>query len=214
MITTNIAEEELLLHPFKAIFWPRKSILLLADLHLGKATHFRKAGIAVPSGVSDANWDRLSSLLLEFSPSRVIILGDLFHSTYNREWEDLAQLISQFEKIQFELVIGNHDILSPGEYERIGMKVHAEPFRESPFLLTHHPIEDHIAEGYNLSGHIHPCVRMKGRGHQYLRLPCFWFGKKQAILPAFGAFTGMAAIKPHQGDQVFVIAEDEVLQVG
>lgn len=209
----KVAGEELVLHPFKAVFWPKESILLIADLHLGKATHFRKEGIAVPAAVSDTNWDRLTALLLEFKPKRVLILGDLFHSHYNSEWEDFGQLLAQFNQISFELVSGNHDILPAIDYDRINLTVYPESLFITPFWFTHHPIEEHITEGYNLSGHIHPGVRMKGNGRQYLRLPCFLFGPSQGILPAFGAFTGMATVRPTKRDQVFVIGGDEIIQV-
>ncbi|HNU41619.1 MAG TPA: phosphoesterase, partial [Cyclobacteriaceae bacterium] len=64
---------------------------------------------------------------------------------------------------------------------------------------------------YNLSGHIHPAVRLKGTGRQSVMLPCFYFGKQQGILPAFGSFTGMARIVPKKEDRIFVIAENKVI---
>ena len=67
--------------------------------------------------------------------------------------------------------------------------------------------------GYALAGHIHPAVWLTGCGDPGLRLPCFWFARRHGILPAFGAFTGSAVVKPRAGDQVFVIAEDEVVKV-
>jgi len=51
------------------------------------------------------------------------------------------------------------------------------------------------------------------RSWDHLRLPCFWFGDAVGVLPAFGAFTGSAEVRPKRGDQVFVIAEEEVLKV-
>ena len=67
--------------------------------------------------------------------------------------------------------------------------------------------------GYALAGHIHPAVRLSASGEKSVRLPCFWFGARCGVLPAFGAFTGSAEVLPRRGDQVFVIAEEEVLQV-
>jgi metallophosphoesterase superfamily enzyme len=79
-----------------------------------------------------------------------------------------------------------------------------------PFILNHEPGASR--GGYALSGHIHPAVRLSAGGES-LRLPCFWFGARYGVLPAFGAFTGSAEVLPKRGDQVFVIAEEEVLQV-
>ncbi|MEQ8705576.1 MAG: ligase-associated DNA damage response endonuclease PdeM [Phaeodactylibacter sp.] len=201
------------LHPFRAAYWEEEKILLIADLHLGKVQHFRKAGIAVPASVGQENWDRLISLLWDFQPERVLFLGDLFHSEYNRDWEELRSLTQQFGAISFELVEGNHDILSPETYRAARLQVHEEPYRIGRFLLSHHPMEKVPESSYNLAGHIHPGVVLGGMGRQRMRLPCFWFGKVQALMPAFGAFTGTAVVKPKAGDEVFVLAEEHVVQV-
>jgi predicted MPP superfamily phosphohydrolase len=132
-----VAGEQLMLHPFRGLYWKKEKMLLLADLHLGKAVHFRRAGIPVPSAVSHSNWDRLIALLLDFEPERVVFLGDLFHSDYNSEWEELADLIHQFDHIDFELVIGNHDILDMQNYERAGLISHGTGFNHAAFSI--HP---------------------------------------------------------------------------
>ena len=208
-----VAGETLLLHPFKAAFWEARGILFLADLHLGKAAHFRQGGLAVPAQVGHANRDRLASLLLALQPRRVIFLGDLFHSDYNQEWEAFCRLMEQFRTVGFELVIGNHDILPEDHYQSANLKIHQEALEIFPFLLSHHPLKEAPPALYNLAGHIHPCVYLKGNGRQRARLACFYFGERGGILPAFGAFTGMAAVKPREGERAFVIAGDEVLEV-
>lgn len=187
-------------------------MLLLADLHLGKTAHFRKAGIAVPSAAAQSNWDRLYSLLLDYKPQKVVFLGDLFHSSYNPVWEDVGIMTVQFKYTQFLLIQGNHDILAKADYEQAGLSVYPS-LEIGPFLFTHEPLEESSSEQYNLAGHIHPCVHLRGNGRQRLRLPCFYFGKNGGLLPAFGAFTGMAGIQPKDGEEVYVVAEDCVLKV-
>lgn len=206
-----LAQQHLWLHPLKAIYWQETETLLLADLHLGKAVHFRKAGIAAPDAVEDTNFDHLISLLLSFEPKRVLLLGDLFHSNYNMVWEEWEDLLAQFSHVSFELVPGNHDILHPERYQKSRMVIKSTELDEGPFLFTHEPMED-IPEGvYNLCGHIHPGVRLHGNGRQSLRLPCFFFGERRGILPAFGSFTGLAMLSVSRGDQVFGIADGEVI---
>ena len=201
------------LHPFRAVYWVEESTLLIADLHLGKAQHFRKSGIAVPASVGQENWDRLLSLLWDFQPARVLFLGDLFHSEYNTDWDELTALTHQYLSVSFELVVGNHDILSPEAYKSARLRVHNEPYQIGVFLLSHHPMDKVPAGAYNIAGHIHPGVVLEGMGRQRMRLPCFWFGARQALMPAFGAFTGTATVKPKAGDQVFVLAEERVVQM-
>lgn len=205
----EIKGEKLFLLPEKAIYWATKKMLLIADLHLGKSAHFRKNGIAVPNQAEQKNWLLLHKLFKEYEPERVCFLGDLFHSTHNKEWEVFGELIESYPNIDFELVQGNHDILLPELYEKLGFKVHPS-LLEEPFLLTHEPLEE---EGlyYNLAGHIHPGVQLNGKGNQRHRTACFYFGKNGGILPAFGSFTGLYNIKPKKADQVFVVANETVI---
>ena len=86
-----------------------------------------------------------------------------------------------------------------------------EPLMLAGLALCHHPQD--VAGAYVLAGHIHPCVTLAGRGRDRLRLPCFWMGPHRGVLPAFGAFTGMAEIKPTDEDRVFAVAGEVVTRV-
>ena len=209
MLKAEVFGELLELHPQKAAFWPKHKILMVADLHLGKINHFRKAGIPVPTQANDKNIEVLIDLFWKTKPERVLFLGDLFHSHYNPEWEVFGEVVKHFESISFELVLGNHDIMSERQYERKKIQFYNE-LQIGPFLFTHHPIEKELIDSYNLAGHIHPGVRLSGRGKQHLTLPCFYFGKSSGLLPAFGMFTGLASIKSQKDDQIFVIAENKI----
>jgi DNA ligase-associated metallophosphoesterase len=199
--------------PQKAVYLPFKRILLIADLHLGKVNHYRKAGYPVPTKANDENTTVLIDLLNHYKPERILFLGDLFHSHYNEEWEVLGQVIRHFQPVSFELVMGNHDIMSTLQYERHNVTIHREEVRIGKLLLTHAPLEKEEAGFYNIAGHIHPGARLYGKGRQALLLPCFYFGKHMGILPAFGSFTGLYPVRVSKGDQVFVIAEGEVIEM-
>ncbi|MEO1049354.1 MAG: ligase-associated DNA damage response endonuclease PdeM [Bacteroidota bacterium] len=208
----EIRGEKLTLFPEKGALWSRKSTLLLADLHLGKVNHFRKSGIAVPEKANDQNTEKLIDILQLTKPERVIFMGDLFHSHYNLEWEVFGQVINHFTEVSFELVQGNHDIMSSYQYDKHRLKLHNKPLVESPFILSHEPMEEIPDDLYNIAGHVHPGVRLLGKGRQGLRLPCFYFSKNQALLPAFGAFTGMYRISPKKEDSVYLIVENSVIK--
>lgn len=199
--------EQLQLHPWGALFWERESLLVISDLHLGKVTHFRKYGAAVPRKALHRNFERLDGLQATFKPARTCFLGDLFHSHMNREWQ-LFEAWARKCPSELELVVGNHDIISPLRYEALGIRCE-ESLQKGPFLLTHHPMEEYA--GYNLSGHVHPSVRLQGPGRQQLRLPCFYINGNQMILPAFGAFTGSHVMEPQPGDRAYALVEDEVI---
>lgn len=208
----EILEEQFVLYPQKAIFWRSQNALLLSDLHLGKINHFRRAGIPVPSKANDHNLEVLIDLVRLCNPARILCLGDLFHSHYNAEWEVFGEVVKYFSPITFELVLGNHDIMGTYQYSRKGIQIH-DSLRIGKFLLTHHPLES-VPDGmYNIAGHLHPGVSLRGRGRQAMTLPCFFFGENQAFLPAFGKFTGLARIAPKKEDKVYVVAEEKVLLV-
>lgn len=207
----DILGETIELLPQKAVWFKARKTVLMADLHLGKVNHFRLSGIPVPSGANDKNTETLISVLQATGAERLIFLGDLFHSSYNEEWEVLGQVCRHFLSCSFELVLGNHDVLSSVQYERHNLTVHQGQHYIQNFLLTHEPLNQVPAGVYNLSGHIHPAVQLRGSGKQSVTLPCFYFGKRQGILPAFGSFTGTARITPKKEDRIFVIAENKVI---
>ena len=208
----EIFGEQMELLPQKAVFWGRERILFLADVHLGKVNHFRRSGIPVPPKANERNLELIIDLVNLTRPDRVICLGDLFHSHYNPEWEVFGELVKHFVKISFELVLGNHDIMSEQQYVRKGIVVHST-LRIAPFIFTHHPLEEADHEFYNLSGHLHPGVNMRGKARQSVTLPCFYFGENRGLLPAFGTFTGMARIYPKKNGRVFVIVEEKIIEI-
>ncbi len=144
-----------------------------------------------------------------FSPKTICFLGDLFHSSLNKEWELFEQWVSK-TNAEIILVAGNHDIISPLKYEGLHIQV-VQEIQSDGFLLTHHPEE---REGFfNFSGHIHPAVRLRGAGRQTLRLPCFFKSKNQMIVPAFGEFTGSHTLRPSKTNEVFAVTKEAVFQV-
>lgn len=206
----DVAGEAFTLYPQRGMYWMDRHALLLADLHLGKVSHFRRFGIPVPARANNRNIEYLIELVTLSGARRVICLGDLFHSHYNSEWEEFGEVVKHFPHVKFELVLGNHDIMSDLQYERKDIRVY-EDLEMGPFLLTHHPHDG--AGRYNLAGHVHPGVRLRGRGKQAMTLPCFYFGQKQGFLPAFGSFTGMGRIHPQKDDRVYVIAENRIISL-
>lgn len=192
--------------PERAVYWNDKSLLILSDLHLGKAGHFRKHGVPISRNIHLTDLQILESLIQSQKPQEVILLGDLFHSFENNEWQDFLRFLEVYDFIKFTLVEGNHDILS--EYPE-HLKV-VPQLDVPPFSFTHIKEE---SEHYNLSGHIHPGVQMRGRGRQSITIPCFTFREDHAVLPAFGQFTGIKKIRPKREDRVYGIVSEGVIEL-
>lgn len=209
-VNFTIANEEMILLSEKAIILPAHNTLLVSDLHFGKITHFRKNGIGLPPNAAKQDIAMLADLIKKIKPQSVIFLGDLFHSEYNDSWVSFKSMLDLFPDVAFHLVMGNHDILDERMYDGLNVTFQMEI---NDLVLTHEPMDVVIDDKYNLCGHIHPGVRLKGSAKQSLRIPCFFFGQRTGILPSFGTFTGTHVLKPIKGDQVFVVKDDLVIQV-
>jgi len=209
MNVTHFARHDFVLHPSGAAYWPAYNLLLVADVHLGKVAHFRKAGMAVPPASILANFRKLDEVVAYFEPTIICFMGDLFHSDLNREWE-LFSAWSRGQSAQLMLVAGNHDIVDRSLYYQLSIDVIGTLVIDG-IWLTHQP--DIHAERPNICGHVHPCVSIRGMGRQRIKLPRFFQSENQLILPAFGTFTGMYELFPTEADDVFVIADKEVIRV-
>jgi len=203
--------EHLLLLPERVAFWPRTRTLLVADAHLGKAAAFRCGGIPVPSGTTDVNLERLTQLVFACDATRIVFLGDLVHSKAARQavGTSFAAWRQRHAGVDIVLVRGNHDARAGDIDAAWNVRVVSDPLIEDGLALCHAPRP--VAGAFALAGHLHPSAMLTGRGRDRLRVPCFWFAATQAVLPAFGAFTGTADIAAATGDRVFVVAGSRVV---
>lgn len=213
-MNVNLHGERLTLLPERALYWERTRTLFLADAHLGKAATFRAFGMPLPEGGTEADLSRLSAAVERTGAESLIVLGDLLHAEKGRDTATLESVSAWRRRCSFLdvlLVRGNHDDRAGDPPEDWQVRCVDGPVLLPPFVLNHVPLAD--PRGYVLAGHLHPAVRLVGRGRQTVKLPCFWFGEPGAVLPAFGSFIAGATIRPRSGDRVFVATEAEVLAV-
>lgn len=210
--TIALFDEKLMLLPQKAIYIERYKTLFVSDIHLGKTGHFRNAGIAIPGGLAEADLVALSEISREVEIENLIILGDLFHAGINYDIRLFDRWRNIHHDMDISLIKGNHDILSDEIYKHFEIILHNKYLLWNNFLLTHKPLAVDIKLNgcnYIFCGHVHPGVRLTGKGKQSLSLPCFHFTEKQCTLPAFGEFTGKHIIKPNGKDKVYVVTKSD-----
>lgn len=205
--TISIQGQTFMLHASGAMFWEEEELLIISDVHLGKVSHFRKYGSAVPQQAVMGNFHKMNEVLAFFEPENLIFLGDLFHSSLNQEWLLFEAWLGNIAA-EVILIEGNHDIISPLKYEAVGVQLLPELVLRN-FLFTHHPEER--SGFFNFSGHLHPGIKINGLARQNLKLPCFFRTSHQMILPAFGEFTGKYMLSPKKGDEVYVVTGEEVI---
>lgn len=207
----NLQRQRLWLLPQKAIYWQKRETLLIADLHIGKSGHFRKNGIPVPPQVNKNNFAILDKLVEKLEVNHIIFLGDLFHSRINEEWNEFRSWRRNYPGLEVTLVIGNHDILPGKVYHAAHVSVF-QRLKIPPFQFVHDIYKTKKSEYYLLGGHVHPALKLKGKGRQRMKFPCFYFGEESGILPAFGTFTGTAVIRPTEKDRTFVVVKNQIFE--
>lgn len=188
--------------------------LLVADAHIGKAVSFRKLGVPVPEATTAGTLARLSAAVAATGARHVVFLGDLLHAARGRSAATLdavARWREQHAALELTLVRGNHDGHAGDPPPEWRVQCVDEPLRLNGLALCHHPREHDGA--YVLAGHIHPTCVLGGRAHDRLRLPCFHFGPRVGVLPAFGDFTGGHTLPRAPGDRVFVTTAEQVREV-
>lgn len=208
------AGETLVLCVERALYWPARQTLLIADTHFGKDEIFRRAGVPIPEGVSARDLGRISTLVTQHGAERLAVLGDFFHGapTHSEGFQrQFSAWLEAHPQLRIDIVAGNHDRHGATALWNDRLCWQREPYAEEPFALSHRQRDNESA--YTLSGHIHPVLRLRSPSRDRARLPVFWFGERMAVLPAFGSFTGGADIEPHPGDRVFVIADSTIVPV-
>ncbi|MGV6875276.1 ligase-associated DNA damage response endonuclease PdeM [Pseudochelatococcus sp. B33] len=193
VLPIDIAGERLDLHADRALYWPARNSLLIADLHLGKGDSLRAAGIPVPTGGSAHDLARLDALIRRLGAERLWILGDLLHGarmagSWREHWRAFRQ---QHASLDIRLVTGNHDGAAPNA--GLDIACHPDEIEDGPFLLAHQPARHAPAGLLRICGHLHPVVRLPRLPG---RFPAFVIGSSQIVLPAFSAFTGGTPADP------------------
>jgi DNA ligase-associated metallophosphoesterase len=189
----------------KAAWDPQQGLLLLADLHLGKAESFQCQGIPLPSDGDATTLNALLAVAHRLQPRLVVVLGDLIHNRLGLT-EELRQKLAALPSLlgcPLRLIGGNHERGSWLEH------LVQEPSQTmGPLWLSHAP--EPMPSRLNVCGHRHP-VALVGRGADRLRLPCFAYDRSldQLVLPSFGALTGGHPCPP--GEALWLVAEGAIV---
>ena len=113
-----------------------------------------------------------------------------------------------------QLLGSQNDILHKDWYKLAGINVVEEELQITQFRFRHD--KEVALQGklpYLFSGHIHPGILISGMGRQSLRLPCFYFARDFCVLPAFSAFTGTWLMDRDEGENIFAIVENKIVQL-
>lgn len=190
----ELGSARLTLLPDRAVHWPERNAIFVADVHLGKDQVFRRQGLAVPAGVLAQDLARLTKLIDETDAKRLVILGDWIHAPPEpgERWtEEIGAWRTSLDHLAIDLVLGNHDRQIDVWLERWGIQGHRDQMELGGLRLCHEWTPGQAGPG--MSGHLHPGVRLRS-ARENLRLPAFLRSPDHLVLPAFGRFTGLMEI--------------------
>lgn len=209
----HIGGERLLLSAGRALVWPGKELIIIADLHLGKTGLFRQNGVPIPATVQQNDLQNISNLLAQFPSKKLIVVGDMFHQHFNDDIYSFLDWRNSFDALEIILVQGNHDKLPASVYELLGIEVSQPHLDIAPFRFVHKPPTKSADNLITISGHLHPGVSLRGRAKQGMRLPCFTLTEFAMVLPAFSLFTGLQIGDAKEGCHYYAIAGNKVMKV-
>lgn len=202
--------EHLQLWPQRALYWPARRRLMIADLHLGKGEVFRSAGIAVPTGGTGQDLQRLSEVLAATGARSLWVLGDFLHAARSARADAAWQAFRQAQAdVGMAVVLGNHD--RAFHAPDAGVEVQADGVGDGPFVFRHAPADGEDAGQRVVCGHLHPVVRLPGFAR---RQPVFMLRRSLCVLPAFSAFTGGWPVQPEPQTWLAVCGGPSVVPLG
>jgi len=210
---------DILLLPGRAALLPASRTLLVADLHLGKAATFRRAGIPVPEGSSQRDLARIAELVRGCEARRLIVLGDLFHARSGctpQVFAEFAEMRSQIASTAVVLVTGNHDRAVGRLPDSLGLDACVPCLDEPPFHFVHEPataVEHSVRDLFTVAGHLHPTISIRSPSGDRFADRCFVAEPTVLVLPAFGSFTGGHRIVPREGMRLWIARDDGVADV-
>jgi uncharacterized protein len=182
----SICGKSLIADSTGAIYWPAEAALLVADLHLEKASARAEAGAFLPPYDTRETLIRLAEAIDRYQPRRVIALGDSFHdqgAARRIGADDLERLKILQEDREWIWLSGNHDRRIAPEF---GGRIDDE-IKLAGITLRHEPVCGSAT--HEIAGHMHPAAKLSLYGTS-IRRPCFVGNGRRIIMPAFGAFTG------------------------
>lgn len=184
----------------KTLFFPKKGILVVGDLHIGYDNMLRQSGILIPKSQTKSIKKELSEIFQKIESknwnlNKIVFLGDLKHA-FSFEFEEKSEfqeilefLGDKFPKENIILIKGNHDTIDY-TFEGKMKDFHIED--DIAFAHGHQSFDELFNDEvkFIVMGHIHPSVVLhEKQGVKKEAYKCFlegsYKGKEVIVLPSF-----------------------------
>lgn len=201
-----------------ALYMEEPRAVAVSDLHLGFEGALHDQGISIPRRQKKVMVQRLGSLLEEYEPRTLVVVGDFKHEfsrPIREEWNEVLDVLDFLQgKVEVLMVRGNHDNYLRNILNRKGMELHREiHLGNFTFVHGHEAAE---LRGFVVIGHEHPALKLRDQVGASLSLPCFLVLPNLVVLPAFSplAYGTDVFQRPHLSPILNNIDMAEVRVVG
>ncbi len=209
-----LVAENVLLDGRLALFHEEERWLAVADLHFGYELSHRAAGNLFPLWGMKSIETRLSELLGEYHPAKLVLLGDLVHDKAAIfEFCALAERLREYCEVI--LIAGNHDRhfrkcdIDPSTSLRTGL---LESWRSNGFFFHHGHCQDAPVDCIQIVGHHHPAAIVRDGAGLCLKLPAFVQQESCWIMPAFSPWAAGAEWEAQPDDRVWMCSPGRVVK--
>lgn len=194
-----------------ALYVPEFATLLVADLHLEKASNMARRGVHLPPYDTRATLLLLAAVIAHSQPQRLVFLGDSFHdddAISRIDNSDLASLHDMTASLDTIWITGNHDPHPPAD---IGGRI-ADELILGGVTLRHVPGKL-LPDEFEIAGHLHPGAAISQRGRR-IHCKCFIGNANRLVMPAFGSFTGALSVSAAPFKDCFAADDFQVWMLG
>jgi len=213
MLRLSLADQTFELLPQRGLFWFEQRTLLISDPLFGKANAVPSRGVPYSGTAKASTLNRLTTLLNFFEPDLLLVLGDLVEPAEKHNEELIDGLLFWRRQFQDVNVMRLHNgAPSTAEFlAEFRMKETTENQFLSPFEFQ---VEFGPADGFVIAGRPHPAIKIVDREvGTGVKAPCFHLQSACLKLPAFCSAKDAVAISPRDGDRVFIVGPNEVVEL-
>ncbi len=215
----------------KSLYFPKKKILVIADLHIGYEEMLNEQGILIPRAQFKEIMQDLEEIFKKIREKieEVIILGDLKHEfgkISSQEWRETKKVLDFLKKKTKKIILvkGNHDNILEPIAERKELKIRDYYVNDDIcFLHGNKLIKECLNKKVKIIviGHRHPAVILRDE-YKREKYKCFlvgrWKRKEVIISPSFFPFIEGSDIINHGKNKLFISEKNlknfEVFVVG
>lgn len=190
--------------PWPAAYIKSIDALVVADLHIGVEGVLSEEGVFLPRTVSESTIHLVYDALDSYSPSKIILNGDVKHGfglLNTSEWGLIKSFFRELVSRGLDIIVirGNHDNYLGVLLDKFGLKLlDRYDYNEYTFLHGHKMVDWDDVNKVLIIGHEHPSIYLKDELGARYKFKCFLWGEHEGhkilVLPSVGELASGSSV--------------------